>query len=154
MRKTRAEKQRDMYSNPHVVRLMTCSEEQKREWCIRIFEQLKFDLEMPWGAINNMTGRTRQTWNNVMEANSKARASFINSVSSNLTNNGFHIDTDKFLGGYDGHIVTPPPSEPPTSKAEKRTAKVRTSEIIVRCARLVREDKMTNEELLDLIDNL
>lgn len=154
MRKTRAEKQRDMYSNPHVVRLMTCSEEQKREWCIRIFEQLKFDLEMPWGAINNLTGRTRQTWNNVMEANTLTRASFINSVSSNLTNNGFHIDTDKFLGGHDGHIVTPPPSEPPTSKAEKRTAKVRTSEIIVRCARLVREDKMTNEELLDLIDNL
>ncbi len=154
MKKTRSEKQKDMYSNPHVIRLTGCSEEQKREWCIRIFEQLKLEFGMPWGAINSLTQRTRQTWNNVMDANTKTRNSFINAVSNGLTKNGFHIDTDKFLSGDDGYIITPPKSDPTTGRVEKTTAEVSTSEIIVRCARLVREKKMTNEELLDLIDNL
>lgn len=42
----------------------------------------------------------------------------------------------------------------PETTEEKRTANVSIADVIVKCARLVREDKMTPEELCMLIDTL
>lgn len=150
----RYEIQGTTYSNQDVVKLLPCSQEQKIEWCKRVFSQLKFGLGMPWGAIRSMTGRTRQSWNNVMDGKIKVTPAFIAKVSSGLSYHGFAIDTNKFLRGEEGYILTNANASPPKEKVVKRPSKVNTAEVIVRCARLVREEKMTNEQLLQLIDNL
>lgn len=142
------------YSNQDVVKLLSCSQEQKREWCKRVFSQLKFDLDVPWGAIRAMTGRTRQSWNNVMNGKIKVTPAFIAKVSSGLSLHGFTIDTDKFLTGVEGHILITSNASPPKEESLKTPSKVNTADVIVRCARLVREEKMTNKQLLQLIDNL
>ena len=150
----RHEIQRTTYSNQDVVKLMPCSQEQKIEWCKRVFSQLKFELNMPWGAIRSMTGRTRQSWNNVMDGKIKVTPAFIAKVSSGLSHHNFAIDTDKFLRGDEGCIVICPNASPPKEEDVKGPSKVNTADVIVRCARLVREEKMTNKQLLQLIDNL
>jgi len=150
----RREIQSTTYSNPHVIKLLPCSEEQKIEWVTRIFVQLKHELQTPWGALRVLTGRTRQSWRNAMDGSVKVTSAFIASVSNGLSQNGFAIDTDKFLRGEEGNILTHPSAETDNKHEHKRTSKVNTAEVIVRCARLVREDKMTNNQLLELIDNL
>ena len=150
----RYEIQRNTYSHPDVVKLLTCPQEQKIEWCKRVFSQLKFDLNMPWHAIRAVTGRTRQSWNNAMNGKIKVTPAFIAKVSSGLKMHGFVIDTDKFLRGDEGCIVIGPNASTPKEEDVKGPSKVNTSDVIVRCARLVREEKMTNKQLLQLIDNL
>lgn len=148
----RYEIQSTTYSNQDVVKLLPCSQEQKIEWCKRVFSQLKFELGMPWGAIRSMTGRTRQSWNNAMDGKIKVTPAFIAKVSSGLSNHGFTIDTDKFLRGEEGYILTN--ASAPKEEVARRPSNVNTADVIVRCARLVREEKMTNKQLLQLIDNL
>lgn len=150
----RREIQNATYSNPHVIKLLPCSEEQKIEWVTRIFVQLKHGLRTPWGALRVLTGRTRQSWRNSMDGNVKVTSAFIASVSNGLSESGFVIDTDKFLRGEEGDILTPPVVETPLERKHRTGPEVNTAEVIVRCARLVREEKMTNEQLLQLIDNL
>jgi len=150
----RREIQNATYSNPHVIKLLPCSEEQKVEWVTRIFVELKHELQTPWSALRVLTGRTRQSWNNAMEGSVKVTSGFIASVSKGLSESGFIIDTDKFLRGEEGNVLTPPSADTNNKPEHKRTSKVNTAEVIVRCARLVREDKMTNKQLLELIDNL
>ena len=150
----RHEIQSTTYSNQDVVKLLPCSQEQKIEWCKRVFSQLKFELGMSWGAIRSMTGRTRQSWNNVMDGKIKVTPAFIAKVSSGLSYHGLTIDTNKFLRGEEGYILTNVNASPPQEEVVKRPSKVNTADVIVRCARLVREEKMTNKQLLELIDNL
>ena len=150
----RYEIQNDTYSNKDVVKLLPCSQEKKIEWCKRVFAELKFGLNMPWGAIRKMTNRTRQSWNNAMDGKVKITPAFIAEVSSGLSCHGFSIDTDNFLMGGDGHILINSNSRTTKKKDEKTPSNVNTADVIVRCARLVREEKMTNKQLLQLIDNL
>ena len=150
----RREIQNTTYSNPHVIKLLPCSEEQKVGWVTRIFVELKHELQTPWGALRVLTGRTRQSWRNAMDGSVKVTSGFIASVSNGLSESGFIIDTDKFLRGEEGNILTTPVVETNNKQENKRTSKVNTAEVIVRCARLVREEKMTNKQLLELIDNL
>lgn len=150
----RREIQNATYSNPHVIKLLPCSEEQKVEWLTRIFVELKHGLQTPWGALRVLTGRTRQSWRNTMDGSVKVTSSFIASVSNALSESGFIIDTDKFLRGEEGDILTNTVVEINNKQENKITSRVNTAEVIVRCARLVREDKMTNKQLLELIDNL
>ena len=150
----RYEIQGTTYGNQDVVKLLPCTQEQKIEWCKRVFIELKFDLNMPWGAIRSMTGRTRQSWNNAMDGKVKITPAFIAKVSSGLSCHGLAIDTDKFLRGDEGNILINSSSSPPKEEDVKRPSKVNTADVIVRCARLVQEDKMTNKQLLQLIDNL
>jgi len=142
------------YGNQDVVKLLPCSQEQKREWCTRVFSQLKFDLNIPWGALRSMTGRTRPSWKNVVDGKIKVTPAFIAKVSSGLSNHGFSIDTDKFLTGDEGDIVITTNVSSPKEEPVKTPSRVNTADVIVRCARLVREEKMTNKQLLQLIDNL
>ena len=89
-----------------------------------------------------------------MNGKIKVTPAFIAKVSSGLKMHGFVIDTDKFLRGDEGCIVIGPNASPPKEEDVKGPSKVNTSDVIVRCARLVREEKMTNKQLLQLIDNL
>lgn len=150
----RYEIQSNTYSNQDVVKLLSCSQEEKIKWCKRVLTELKFDLNMPWGAIREMTNRTRQSWNNAMNGKVKITPAFIAKVSSGLSYHGLSIDTDKFLMGGEGNILVSSNSRTTKKKDEKTPSNVNTADVIVRCARLVREEKMTNKQLLQLIDNL
>jgi hypothetical protein len=89
-----------------------------------------------------------------MNGKIKVTPAFIAKVSSGLSLHGFTIDTDKFLTGVEGHILITSNASPPKEESLKTPSKVNTADVIVRCARLVREEKMTNKQLLQLIDNL
>lgn len=130
--------------NPHVAQLFNCEEEQKVQWCARVLNDLLDHHHLTWDYIKEVTGRTRQTWNNVSQGKTNVVNAFIYSATYHLKLSGFEVDTTGFLEGKDGPIVT----------RLKKGATVDTSEVIVRCARLVREGKMSNAQLLSLIDNL